>query len=210
MPEEPVAIIEDHLLVRQGLEGLVRQRPDLELAWSGDSVEDLLSSGVDVRLTLLDLDLNGESPPLHLVAELIDRGSAVLVVSAMGAPAVVRQMLGVGVAGFVAKQDSTTDLGEAIEVVLGGGTWTTPELAAVMAECEEPEGVSLSDQERRVLVLYASGLKMSSVARRLDISPHTANTYLRRIRAKFADAGRTANTKTDLVREALHDGLLDQ
>lgn len=66
----------------------------------------------------------------------------------------------------------------------------------------------LSDRERNVLVLYVSGLKMTSVARRLDISPHTAKEYLDRARGKYVAVGRPAPTKVDLHREAMRDGLI--
>ncbi|MEI8081996.1 MAG: response regulator transcription factor [Actinomycetes bacterium] len=203
-----VAIVEDHSLVRGALESVIAQRPGLELCWSGDSLQALLDTGVTPAVTLLDLDLHGKPPSVELVAELIDRGSAVLVVSALADPSVIRTMLGVGVAGFVAKQDSASDLTEAIDEVVSGGQWTTPELAGAMADDENSSGVDLSDQERRVLVMYASGMKIATVAHRLEISPHTVKEYLKRIRAKFADAGRSAITQTDLHREARRDGLL--
>lgn len=66
----------------------------------------------------------------------------------------------------------------------------------------------LSDRERSVLVMYVSGLKMTSVARRLDISPHTAKEYLDRVRGKYVAVGRPAPTKVDLHREAMRDGLM--
>ena len=205
-----VAIVEDHSLVRGALESVIAARPGLMLCWSGDSVQDLLDTGLVPTVTLLDLDLHGKPASAVLVAELIDRGTAVLVVSALADPAAVRAMLGVGVAGFVAKQDSATDLTAAIDAVVEGGQWTTPELAAVMADDEHRSGVELSEQERRVLVMYASGMKIATVAHRLGISPHTVKEYLKRIRAKFADAGRSAITQTDLLREARRDGLFDE
>ncbi|MEI6622957.1 MAG: response regulator transcription factor [Actinomycetes bacterium] len=205
-----VAIVEDHSLVRGALESVIAARPGLTLCWSGDSVQDLLDAGLVPTVTLLDLDLHGKPASAVLVAELIDRGTAVLVVSALADPAAVRAMLGVGVAGFVAKQDSATDLTAAIDAVIEGGQWTTPELAAVMADDEHRSGVELSEQERRVLVMYASGMKIATVAHRLGISPHTVKEYLKRIRGKFADAGRSVITQTDLLREARRDGLVDR
>lgn len=66
----------------------------------------------------------------------------------------------------------------------------------------------LSDRERHVLMLYVSGLKLASVARRLDISPHTAKEYLDRVRGKYLAVGRPAPTKVDLHREAIRDGFV--
>jgi len=45
-------------------------------------------------------------------------------------------------------------------------------------------GDSLSDRERQVLGLLAEGYTYQSIAQRMQISPHTVDTYLRRIRGK--------------------------
>jgi DNA-binding NarL/FixJ family response regulator len=67
---------------------------------------------------------------------------------------------------------------------------------------------ALSPQERRALVLYASGLPMKSVARRLGISFETAKCYVDRVREKYERAGREARTKIELRQRAVEDGLL--
>lgn len=61
---------------------------------------------------------------------------------------------------------------------------------------------SLSEQEQRVLELVTTGLKVSAVARRLDVSPHTVHTYLRRIRRKLAEAGTPVASPLELYRAA--------
>ena len=67
----------------------------------------------------------------------------------------------------------------------------------------------MDDPEQRVLMLYASGLKMAAVARTLHISPYTAKEYIDRVRTKYANAGRPASTKLDLHREAVRDGYVE-
>lgn len=53
---------------------------------------------------------------------------------------------------------------------------------------------ALSEHEQRVLIMVASGLKLSAVARRLGTSVHVVMDYLKRIRAKHAAVGRPAPT----------------
>jgi two-component system nitrate/nitrite response regulator NarL len=57
----------------------------------------------------------------------------------------------------------------------------------------------LSEREQLVLMAYASGLTLDSVARRLGISRETARTYLKRVKAKYKRAGMPAYTKLDLA-----------
>jgi DNA-binding NarL/FixJ family response regulator len=130
----------------------------------------------------------------------------VLVVSALASPLAIRQILDVGVAGFVSKSESTEVLLEALAVVASGGWWTSPQIAiAIFSDVRCPQ---LSHQEQRALTLYASGLKLDAVARSMEISAHSAKTYIDRVRAKYAAVGRPVTGKIDLYREAHRDGYL--
>jgi len=57
--------------------------------------------------------------------------------------------------------------------------------------------------------MYASGLPMKSVARRMGISPETVKDYLMRVRRRYEEVGRPAATKTELYFRAVEDGLVD-
>jgi DNA-binding CsgD family transcriptional regulator len=59
-------------------------------------------------------------------------------------------------------------------------------------------GTALSPRERQVLTFVATGLTHDQIARRIGISPHTVNTYVKRVRSKVG-----AGNKADLTRIAL-------
>jgi DNA-binding NarL/FixJ family response regulator len=204
-----VAVIDDHALVRQGLVRALAADPTLTVVHDGDDPSALLGLATPPALVLLDLDLDGTPVTADVVRRLVERGSDILVVSALGDPRTIRALLAAGVAGFVSKRESTDALLEAVAAVLRGESWTTPELAAVLAGDDAPDRPSLSPQEHRALVLYASGLTLDSVARRMGVRPGTVREYLARVRTKYASTGRPVRTKTDLYREALRDGYLE-
>ena len=56
----------------------------------------------------------------------------------------------------------------------------------------------LSEREHAVLMAYASGRTLGSTARHLGISVETARKYLKRVKAKYQQAGIPAYTKLDL------------
>ena len=205
-----VAIVEDHVLVRDGFVQALSARPEMELVRCGDSLSDVLELEPAPDLVLLDLDLNGVAADADDARILVERGSVVLIVSALGVPSQIRQMVRAGVAGFVPKRDSAASLLEAIDTALAGGTWTPSELAAILANDIADDRPYLSEQEKRVLVLYSSGLKMGSVARRLGISPHTAKEHIDRVRDKYEEVGRRPSSKTELYKEAVRAGLLEE
>lgn len=208
-PQHTIAIIDDHALVREGLVGTLSRRDDIQVVHVGECAADVLQLEPAPDIVLLDLDLDGKAASAEEAAAMIDRGSRVLVVSALGSPVLIRDMVRAGVSGFVPKRDTSESLLEAIDAVLNGEHWTPPDLAAILANDHAATRPKLSERERRVLVLYASGLKMAAVARQLGISMHSAKTYLDRVRAKYAASGLRAGTKTELYQAAVRDGLID-
>jgi len=74
---------------------------------------------------------------------------------------------------------------------------------------EDADSAHLSPAEERALRLYAQGYSTMEVAERMDVGYETAKTYLRRVREKYARAGRPASRKSELIRRAAEDGLLE-
>lgn len=205
-----LAVIDDHILFRETLIQAITATPDMvvDVVYQGDRLEPVAGLDPAPDLVLLDLDLGGRQARASDVEGLLARGSRVLVVSALGSPQTVSAMIAAGVSGMVSKRENTQTLLSAVRAVMAGGTWTSPEVAGVLANDRSPTRPHLSPQEQRVLVLYTSGLKLEAVAHQLGIRPGTAREYLERIRAKYTDVGRTAPTKTALYQEAIRDGLI--
>ncbi|WP_183407915.1 response regulator [Nocardioides marmoriginsengisoli] len=209
-----LAIVEDHLLQRQRTQELFDRQAGMRVVFTADSLPDFVrwleTATPAERPHLLVLDLvvdRGQSADPETVRALTRAGLRVLVLSAMASPPLVREILRAGVGGVVGKRDPEEDIVGAAWTVLGRGQWMTPELAAVMAgDAQRP---ALSDQEERALVLYASGLTLDAVAASLGVKRDTAKTYLDRVKAKYAGAGRPVRSKVDLNRVALTDGYLD-
>lgn len=205
-----LAIIDDHELVREGLRALLGSDASVTaegyvVVYCGDSVADAIGSGVDVAL--LDVELGSDQPDVATNCRaLVSSGVGVLLISAFDEPGAVRAGLASGALGFVPKRVSLDDLHEALRSVAADEMYLSVDLAALLAS--GPEVPDLSPRERDALRLYASGLKLAAVARRMDISPHTVKEYLDRVRTKYQQVGRPARTRTELYAEASRDGLL--
>jgi two-component system, NarL family, uhpT operon response regulator UhpA len=206
-----VAIVDDHRLMLEGLRTVLGAgAEDVEVVIAVTGFADLLRDPCfPVDVVLLDLDLGDDLPAVVKIVELAAAGVAVVVVSAFADPRRVRECLGAGALGYVPKSEPAAQLVAAVRAAARGVGHVPPELAAALgADSPDDPGPALSPQERRALVLYASGLPLKSVARQLDISVETAKTYLTRVREKYAQAGREARTKIALHRRAVEDGLL--
>ena len=201
-----IAIIDDHALVRSGLAGVVARDLGATVVHEGADPEAILELVPLPDVLLLDLDLGGTVADPELAGRIQAAGCRVLVVSALADGRSVTAMLDAGVSGFVSKREPPETLVEAITEVMADGTWTSPEVAALVLT--GPRRPALSEVQERVLTLYAAGMKLDSVARMMGISPGTAATHLKRARAKYALVGRDTSSRVDLYREALRDGLI--
>jgi DNA-binding NarL/FixJ family response regulator len=205
-----VIILEDHPLVREAvMEKLVSHFGDIVFAYSGPDIEAAVKvlATTEVHCVILDLDLNDKRSALDNILALTEHSAPVLIVSALGDAATIRSALAMGAQGFVSKQAEPAILMEAVAATLRGEEYTSPEVASALLSAQGPQ-VKLSDQERRAMVLYASGLKMTSVARQMGITAGTADEYIKRVRAKYRKSGIAVSTKTDLYRVAQSEGLI--
>lgn len=207
-----IAIVDDHQLVVDGLVAWLRENaPHTAVSYAGGDPAEPLERAGELDVVLLDLELaDGMPAASDTVARFTEVDTPVLLVSAVGDHKPIREALLAGALGYLPKSSPSSALLEAMYVVASGNSFVSADLAAVMAE-DEPGTLApdLSPRELRALRLYASGLKMDSVARRMGISPHTAKEYIDRVRAKYAVAGRVARSKLDLISAANDDGLID-
>ena len=205
-----VMVIDDHPLLREAVKSRVLQvAPGAEFSYVGASITDALTAHGDATAdcTILDLDLGDGRSPVANTAELVSAGCRVLIVSALADAATVRAALRAGALGFVSKQADLEDFEESFRLTVAGEPSTSRDVAAILSSDEAPS-VPLSERERTAMVLYASGLKIDAVARRMNVKSATAQEYIKRVRDKYSRAGTPVPTKTDLYRRARDEGLV--
>jgi DNA-binding NarL/FixJ family response regulator len=203
-----LGVVDDQPPILWGVLAALAELLEPHSAVTASRVTDLLDVATDLDLVLLDLQLGDDSDPAVNVSKLVERGWPVLLYTQETRGAVVSRCLRAGAGGLVAKNDDLAVLVEAVREMLAGGAYLTPEWAAAL-EDDESRGVpELAPREAQAWRLYATGLPLKSVARRMGISAETAKEYLVRVKRKYADANRPAPTKTDLYRRAVEDGHL--
>jgi DNA-binding NarL/FixJ family response regulator len=205
-----VAAVDDHPIVLDGVAGWVAAAESgIRVVGTAATVGALLAGpGRGAHVVLLDLDLGDGTTVECNVAAILTAGPAVLVLAASDKPVSVRAAMRAGALGYVLKNEETSQVRAAIKAVAAGEDWISPRLAYIFATDDAPDRPELSPQETRALRLYATGMPMKSVARRMTISEETAKQYVGRVREKYARAGRAAPTKLDLYYRAVEDGHL--
>jgi DNA-binding NarL/FixJ family response regulator len=206
-----VAIVEDHVIVREGLELLVSRSGNWDLMWSGSDLEQLVSLGIVPDLVLLDLNINGQLASPWLVSTLVRRGARVLAVTGMPTRASISEAAAAGVTGFVSKGSGSAELANAMWSVVEGRSWMCAQIRMTMASASDLRtAVRLTPREQTTLAMYAKGFKVVTIARDLQISEHTVRHHLRSVREKLAAVGYPAPTQLELTRRAVELGVVDR
>lgn len=213
-----LALLDDHELIVDSLSTwFTDNAPDFDVVVRATSWMDLIRDpAFPVDLVLMDLQLGDTVSIESRIRACRAAGAKVLVVSAVDDDASRRRCIAAGAAGFISK---TLPAGELVDLArrAARGERLRRHPSAGHAHRDDagaasPDGLGsahLSAGEERALRLYAQGLSTVEVAHRMDVGYETAKTYLRRVREKYARAGRPASRKSELIRRAAEDGFLE-
>jgi two-component system, NarL family, uhpT operon response regulator UhpA len=210
-----LAIVDDQKMVLSALRAWVGQADtSIQVVIAVPSWAELVSHpAFPVDVVLLDLDLGDDIPASIKISTLRQAGVAVIMISNLADPARIKACLAAGAVGYLPKAEPPEEILRAVGAAGRGEAYMSHSLATLLVEDQEERAETappLSPQELRALTLYASGLPMKSVARRLGVTPHTAKSYIDRVREKYNDVGREARTKLELRIRAVEDGLLSE
>ncbi|MER5704792.1 response regulator transcription factor [Micromonospora sp. NPDC002296] len=196
-------LAEDMHMIRGALVALLELEGDLEVVAQLDRGDHIVETAVRLEpdVALIDVNLPGVNG-LTAAAELrtVVPSCAVLMLTALHSPAVIRRAMEAQVSGFLLKDDLPADLVRAIRLAAAGQRVINPDLAAA-AWMGEP--VSLTRRELDVLQLAANGAGPSQIAEELHLSAGTVRNYLTVIVHKL-----NARNRLDAVRIARDAGWL--
>lgn len=183
-----IILVEDHIILRDGLRSLLNMEPDLEVVGVADScgtVLDLVAEE-DPDLVICDIGLPGRSG-LTLIPELkqIDKDIRVLVLTAHCTDEYVRAALESGADGYVLKDASRAELTHGIRTVLSGQQFlSTPVTSRVVSgflgQTREPAQTrksAITPREEEIMILIASAYSTKEIARKLDLSVKTVEKH---------------------------------
>ena len=208
-PPASVFIVEDHPLVRRGIEGLIEKR--YELVGSADEVGIAVEMIEERRpdLVLLDVKLPGGGGAAVVEGvRRFDSDVKFLVLSVSAARDDVVRMFRAGIDGYVVKTADEAFVLKAIERTLRGARPVSPEIAGFMLDIDEDipeaEGIErLTPREREVTTLIARGYTYRETAATLSMSVKTLENHIGHIFSKLGVASRH-----ELARIAYETGFL--
>ncbi|KAF0219145.1 MAG: LuxR family transcriptional [Geobacteraceae bacterium] len=199
-----IVLADDHVLIRQGLGGLIKGVADLEVVGeAGDGIELLaLLKSVIPHMVILDISMP-HLRGIEAVRAIKGNYPAVKILVLTMHREYVQQALAAGADGYLLKEDADRDLFSAIENIRQGRVYLSPRLAGELLGNRAPSAEPLSNREKEVLKLIAEGKSNKEIAETLFISARTVESH----RASILDKLKSKNT-ADLVKYAIQKGYV--
>jgi DNA-binding NarL/FixJ family response regulator len=212
-----VGLVDDQSLVRSGFAALLDAEDDIEVAGEAANGHEAIQLAKRVRPDVLLMDirmpeLDGIEATRRIAADPSLSSVHVVILTTFELDEYVFEGLRAGAAGFLVKDTDAAELIRAVHVVAAGEALLSPAVTRrLIAEFASrsrvpgtrPNLASLTDREREVTTLVASGLSNEEIAQRLFTSASTAKTHATRAMAKLG-----ARDRAQLVVIAYESGLV--
>ena len=213
-----ILIVDDHAVVRRGLQSVLADEPGLEVAGEAASARESVSKARALRpdVVLMDIrmgegdDASGIEACREIRSELPD--TQVIMFTSYGQRESVLSSIIAGARGFLTKNVSHSQLVAAIRAAGRGESLLDPsvtrdvldrldELSRAPARAED----ALSEREKEVLLLIAQGCTNKEIAAKLVVSPYTARNHVIRILDKLG-----LSRRSEAAAQAVRLGLADE
>lgn len=208
-----ILLVDDHQIMSGALRSLLESEGNHEVvgeAADGRSALEMVRS-LRPQVVIMDVamqDLNGIEATRQIKAEFPD--VKVIALSAYADKRYVLGMLEAGASGYVLKRAAYDELRRAVESVLSGMHYLSPQVTRAVTElrgssAQAPSaagGALLAAREREILQLVAEGHSSGEIAQRLGISLSTVETHRRNIMKKL-----DVHSVAELTKYAIREGL---
>ena len=218
-PEIRVLLVEDHVLMRRGLQGQFGLESGFEVVGEAENGQQAVELATQLKpdIVLMDIDLpvmDGISATQQIKSSCPD--IRVLALSAFGKDNQVVGMLAAGADGYCLKSIEWSQLLAVIRLIQGGGTYLDPQIAHKLAlmlksstsptPTPAPDKTTpsvLSDRERDILRLISEGLSNQEIANQLYLSLGTVKSYVRMVLNKLS-----VDDRVQAAAKAVREGLI--
>jgi len=211
-----VILVDDHVLVRQGLKTIIEAMPGLEVVGEADDAVQLLALLRRLSADLVVLDIS--MPHLRGVEAIpkinaIQSPPKILILTMHKEMGLLAAAMSMGASGYVLKEDAVEQLSSAIQKIRVGGVYVSPKLTDELTanwagglrgdQGFEPLDERLTVREKEILKLTAEGKSSREIAELLHISPRTAEHHRSSVMRKLSLKGTVELVKYAIANQYL-------
>ncbi|WP_443946489.1 response regulator [Pedobacter sp. AW1-32] len=208
-PKVRIAIVDDHPVVIEGLQNILKNKERVEVIGSfisgNDFLEFLKSTPTDVVLLDISLpDIGG----IELCKEIKKRSAktSVLALSNHNERSIIMKMIDNGASGYLLKNTAVDELLICIGEALQGNITFSEEVKKIIFSArleEERDTIRLTKREKEILELVALGKTTQVIADELFLSKLTVETHRKHLLQKFK-----VKNVAELIKIASQENLL--
>ena len=205
-----VLLVDDHPVVRSGIRGFLENARDIKIAGEADTGEQALRLIEETPADVLLLDMELPDIPGTQVAMQVKQSHPelkILSLSAHDDSTYVREVLEMGAAGYLMKEEAPDVILEAVRGVANGQRgWISHGVAAQMAnwiQSGHMEGKKLTSREQETLRLVVQGKTNQAIALELKISEKTVEKHIKAIFGKM-----NVSSRVEAAVAAVREGMV--
>lgn len=207
MTDIKVLLVDDHPVVRAGMDGILSAHDGFDVVGEAENGKDAVHLAAELRpdVILMDLRMPG-GDGVTAIKEITAKKNAphILVLTTFDSDRDIVRAIEAGATGYLLKDTPRDELFRAIRAVAKGESVLAPAVAArLMGRMRAPAEEKLSGREIEVLELVSKGNSNREIAKTLHISTATVKTHLIHIFGKLGVDDRTAAVTVALERDII-------
>jgi DNA-binding NarL/FixJ family response regulator len=206
-----IGLIEDIVAIRKGQEKYLSHQEGFSIVASAGSVEEFMEQleqlSIPPQVIISDIGLPGKTgiEGIPLIKQ-ISPNTEIIMVSVYTDTDNIYKALCAGAVGYLEKNTPLTEISQAIETVMAGGSPMTPSIARKVIAHFNPakpsKGETLTAKEQQIVQCVVEGLSYKLIADRLSISINTVRDHIRNIYRKLQ-----INSKAELISKSFRGEL---
>ncbi len=209
-----ILIADDHQMILDGFRMLLDQEEGLEViaeAMDGEQVIEEARKAQELDVIILDINMpkkDGIEVTKILKTEFPE--VSILIVTMYNRKEFIRNLMEVGVDGYILKNSGKKELVNAINALSQGEPYFGKEITRTIMKSyqknrifDSPMEIELTSREKEIIQLIGEGLNTNEIGERLFLSAHTVNTHRKNILSKL-----NVKNSVGMIRFGIQTGII--